>query len=766
MKLAWLASIRHDEREMLRVEMGNGNDPGRRKQRFGALPMCLAWLLASLALWPDLSSSHARGRAADQYFVGTWLPKDGLPHDAVLGITQTPEGYLWVATVAGLARFDGARFKLYHPETIEETNQTRIKAIQCDHNGALWIVTDPGRVILGKAGRFTALPAEQGSPRAGAHGVYIHRGGHIIVSDREGRVFRAIGEKLELWLDARGIASGDFVGINVETTGTVWARHGHTLSWWTGERWQRLMSPTGDENFEALKTGASRDGGMWISSRTGLRKFRKGRWEGQEFAYAQPVTSVQAVFEDSRGDLWVTLGFGGLTRFDPEGGRESIGVSGGLSHEVVRHIFEDAEGNLWLGTEGGGLNVLSCRDSQRGGSARQPWPAPRVVVEELWADSRLFWERPAPADPSVSDSVAKESGPRLALPATTSRVEAHYTALSFGARSQLRFQCRLRGSDPDWIDMGSSRIVTYTNLPGGRYGLQIRAASPAGLWSEPSEALVFLVKPLFWQTGTFWALVGATLGLAILARHRARVTHLQRQRALEQSFSRRLIESQETERQRIAAELHDSVGQKLLIIKNSAQLGLRDAASLDADSTAEVSQQLDTVSRTASECLDEIRQIARNLRPYQLDQMGLTKAIRSLASQVEQSSGLKLRVDIDDLDGLFPPSAEINIYRVLQEALSNVLRHAQATEALLRIEGLGREVEVLISDNGRGFAPHSVNHATSPNTGFGLTNLRQRVQILGGTLQIQSAPAAGTHLSIRLPIDSVNHESLSRHRHS
>jgi signal transduction histidine kinase len=137
--------------------------------------------------------------------------------------------------------------------------------------------------------------------------------------------------------------------------------------------------------------------------------------------------------------------------------------------------------------------------------------------------------------------------------------------------------------DPDWIDMGSSRIVTYTNLPAGRYGLQIRAASSAGLWSEPSEALVFMVKPLFWQTGTFWALVGATLALGILAKHRARVTHLQRQRALEQRFSRRLIESQETERQRIAAELHDSVGQKLLIIKNSAQLGLRDAASRDTD---------------------------------------------------------------------------------------------------------------------------------------------------------------------------------------
>src|SRR5439155_6122436 len=126
------------------------------------------------------------------------------------------------------------------------------------------------------------------------------------------------------------------------------------------------------------KTGASPEGGMWISSMTGLRKFRNGRWEEHEFTYARPVKSVQAVFEDSRGDIWVTLGFGGLMRFDPQGHLESIGVAEGLSHDSVRHIFEDAEGNLWLGTEGGGLTVISPRYSKRfsasgSGVPRPPW---------------------------------------------------------------------------------------------------------------------------------------------------------------------------------------------------------------------------------------------------------------------------------------------------------------------------------------------------------------------------------------------------------
>jgi hypothetical protein len=110
-------------------------------------------------------------------------------------------------------------------------------------------VISAGRVVLGKAGRFTALTSDQGHPAASAHGVYSDARGQIIVSDVEGRVLRASGERLEPWLDARGIVPGTFAGINVEATGAVWARHDHTLSWWTGDRWQRLQAPTGEKNL-------------------------------------------------------------------------------------------------------------------------------------------------------------------------------------------------------------------------------------------------------------------------------------------------------------------------------------------------------------------------------------------------------------------------------------------------------------------------------------------------------------------------------------
>ncbi len=773
MKLATCDFVRHDEPEMFRApltrrcherssEASRCADLKPRWQRFGPMPKGLLFSFVWLALWPLVNEFRAYAIVADEYSLSTWLPRDGLPHEAILGITQTPDGYLWVATAVGLARFDGARFKLFQLENSHRIKQGTIKAIQCDAHGTLWIVTDSGSIVIGKAGRFIDLSTEQGGPPAGAHGAYVEEHQQIILSDREGRIFHALGDRLEPWLDTRGVAPDTFAGINVEMSGTVWVRHGRTLSWWTGDRWERLMSPDADnEIFEGLKTGASHNGGMWISSQTGLRKFRNGRWEARQLTYARPVNSVQAIFEDSRGDVWVTLGFDGLIRFDLEGRRESFRTEEGLSHDSVRHIFEDAEGNLWLGTEGGGLMKLCPRIGKRSFSdgvalpetVRLPWQTPRVIVEEIWADSRPRWERPSPAV-KTNTSSPKASAAQLILPATTGVVEAQATALSFGTPGPFRFQGRLRGFDRDWVDSGTNYHWGYTNLAPGPYELQVRAATVSGPWSEPSEAFAFLIKPHVWQTWSFRLFVGSAAALGLLSWHRVHVTQLERQRALEQTFSRRLIESQEAERQRIAAELHDSVGQKLLIIKNSAQLGLRDSSS-----GSEVSAQLKEVSQTASECLDEIRQIARNLRPYQLDQMGLTKALRSLANQMEQASGLKLRLDMDELDGLFPSAAEINVYRVLQEALSNVLRHAKATEVLVRIERLGREVEILISDNGQGLVPASADGPTRGEGGFGLTNMRQRVQILGGRLDIQSGPGLGTRLIVRLPIAAATDES-------
>jgi signal transduction histidine kinase len=156
-----------------------------------------------------------------------------------------------------------------------------------------------------------------------------------------------------------------------------------------------------------------------------------------------------------------------------------------------------------------------------------------------------------------------------------------------------------------------------------------------------------------------------------------RISRLQRAYAAQQSFSRQLIASQESERKRIAGELHDSLGQQLLIIKNWAVLALH-----GLENQIVPKESLDEISSTASHAIEEMREIAYNLRPYQLEKLGLTAAIRGLASRVAASSNIRFAAEIDDIDGLFSQEVEISIYhhRVLCESFRRSDRQQDSRE--------------------------------------------------------------------------------------
>jgi signal transduction histidine kinase len=255
-----------------------------------------------------------------------------------------------------------------------------------------------------------------------------------------------------------------------------------------------------------------------------------------------------------------------------------------------------------------------------------------------------------------------------------------------------------------------------------------------------------VVLPYFWQT--WWFLVAMTLlaSAFVYLIYRRRIGILKQAHAAQEAFSRRLIESQEAERKRIAAGLHDNLGQRLIIIKNWASLGLN-----FTDKDAPVRQQLDEISTTAVTALNEVREIIYDLRPYQLETIGLTRTIRFMVEQVAASSGIDFQFECDDIDNLFPPEDEVTFYRMIQEGVSNIVKHSQAKHARVEIKRAASRVEVKISDNGVGFvtAPQP-----QPDTrgGFGLTGLSERVRMLGGSVSIQSASETGTTVRLNIEI--------------
>ena len=250
-----------------------------------------------------------------------------------------------------------------------------------------------------------------------------------------------------------------------------------------------------------------------------------------------------------------------------------------------------------------------------------------------------------------------------------------------------------------------------------------------------------MVLASFWQRWWFWVLcmgsVTALAGFVI----RARILQLKRRQAEREAFARRLIESQEAERKRLAGELHDSLGQNLMIVKNWALIGLN---SLATDNPAR--EHLTEISETVSLVLDEVREIAHNLRPHQLERLGLTSTIEQMVRHVSNSTDIEFITETDNIDGLLSKESEINLYRVLQECLNNILKHSAATTAWLSIKRTAGGAQIICRDNGKGFDPETI----SLSSGMGLIGMAERVRMLGGRYTMESAPGKGVTISVTI----------------
>ena len=267
------------------------------------------------------------------------------------------------------------------------------------------------------------------------------------------------------------------------------------------------------------------------------------------------------------------------------------------------------------------------------------------------------------------------------------------------------------------------------------------------MWNPAGAALAVHIRPAWWQAWWFRSVMTATLTGGLLWAGGARLRRLKRDRAVQRVVSRRLLESQESERKRIAGELHDGLGQDLLVIKNRALLGLQEPGL-----NHRTADHLDEISRLASHTLEEVREISRNLRPYQLDRLGLTRALRAMITGVSQATSLPIRAELDPLDGLLPASLEIHLYRIVQELLNNVVRHSHASMARVGALHQASRLALCVEDDGCGFDAGALARAQAPD-GLGLTDIVERVRLLGGTARCISRPAGGTRWAIDIPVN-------------
>ncbi|MFZ0281094.1 MAG: PAS domain S-box protein, partial [Bacteroidales bacterium] len=243
------------------------------------------------------------------------------------------------------------------------------------------------------------------------------------------------------------------------------------------------------------------------------------------------------------------------------------------------------------------------------------------------------------------------------------------------------------------------------------------------------------------------ALIGA-VGLDITLRRRAEEALRESEQRL-RFLTSQLLCAQERERKRISMELHDELGQSLAVLKLQIRAIHRGLGDDQQDLTAgclELLHYLDGV-------IDDVRRLSRDLSPAILEDLGLQSALKYLINEFSKHYKVSQAFEVEDLDQLFPAERQIIIYRIFQECLTNIAKHAGATQVSIAVKENDGLISLMIEDNGVGFDPASILTRRAPGRGLGLAALDERARMLGGTLEVWSQPGAGTRVTCIIPVD-------------
>jgi signal transduction histidine kinase len=302
---------------------------------------------------------------------------------------------------------------------------------------------------------------------------------------------------------------------------------------------------------------------------------------------------------------------------------------------------------------------------------------------------------------------------------------------------------------------GEPAIVLDTNRDPRVLSPEIKEKATT-LWGVPLKydgntiavMMIGFSKPYEWMP-TERGLMRAIADRSALAIDRAQITQTLRERESRiAELSSHLLRAQEEERRRISRELHDETGQGLMVIRLYLDMLLSKLTG--AAPKTKVRETLGVVDRT----IEGIRRIIARLSPLVLQELGLFAALRKEAKDLEKNKGVKTRVAISEDVGRLSPETEMAIYRIVQEALHNVAKHAQATKTNISMTRNNGTVKVLVEDDGVGIFPKGNFRGNS----FGLAGIKERVSMLGGVVRVVSLKGKGTRIEIDVPAKEREHE--------
>jgi len=643
-------------------------------------------------LWVGTNGSglNALSRSGDgKSQIKSYSVRNGLVSDVILSLAAAPNGDLWVGTPDGLNRIRGGTVASF--TSADGLPDDFIRSLLVDADGSLWVGTRRG------------LTHWTGGP-TGTNSV-VH---------------------METYTQASGLGS-DLVGAMArDSHGYLWVATFAGLSRLHGGKIDNFTTANGLSSNVATALLPRSDGTLLI----GTQDHGWNVWNGRSFSAVkqngQGQAAIHAILQDGGNHLWFATA-NGIARCDDAGAAKEtdapvcsrwleFGAADGLrSRETATNSHPSAwrsrDGRLWFATPKGLVEVDPAHFPVN--TVPPPVELERFAVDDV--------PQPLPG-PAIS----------VRIPAGHEHFQFDYAGLSFTTPQKVRYRYMLEGFDRGWTEAGARRTAYYTNIRPGRYTFRVQAANNDGLWNTAGAALSFELRPHFYQTVLFYALLlAATAGLVVL------ILKLRLRRA-EGEFRAVL-----GERNRIAREIHDTLAQGYVGISVQLEV-LSELLRLNKPEAA--AKHLDQTREQVREGLAEARQSIWALRSQDTDETTLPVRLSRMA-EAAGGHGLDAKFSIFGAYRPMPPVTEQEFLRVAQEAIHNVKQHAGARHVFVQLEYRPNEVTLEVRDDGRGFAANQ--EAESASGHYGLTGMKERAAAIGGTLEVSSKPGEGTTVRLR-----------------